>query len=335
MVVEQFKSHQNSDESEIKHLWATLFTSLFGYSEALSISNNCSLIKRGNQPVFIVCTNIESKRPSQTLEKELFDYLKLSRLSFGILITSNIELISFNRLMEFATKQETTLDFTTENEKGFNFVELIRNDNFYLSNIITFISDCKEQETISKEIKEKITYETIKKALVEYLKSDYDEKSLVKVIDSINITIGDKHHETNHNFNNLNNLDENILMKGGIKSGTYLKQELISRDLIKENCNFTIAKLNKDSKRELKRYWANPKVEFIYNDWLLVLNDNINRILYFFFIKSNSISHEQINTRILNGKTLIDLEILNKGSIFEEQRTKLDFSNWLVGETKY
>lgn len=335
MVVEQFKTHLNSDGSEIQHLWATIFTSLFGFSEALPISKNCLLIKNGNQQVFIVYTNIESAVPSQNAEKDLFDYLKLSKLPFGLLITTNIKLISFSKFIELESKQEVTIEFTSENDKGFELAELISSDKFCLSNIINFISICKNQETILNEIKEKITYETIKKALVEYLKSDYEEKTIVKVIDSLNITIGDNGHKHDNKFNELTNLDRDILIKGGTKSGTYLKQELISRGLIKEDCNFTIAKINKDSKRELKRYWANPKVEFIYSDWLLVLNDNNNRILYFFFITSNEISQEQINTRILNGKTLIDLEILNKGSAFEEQRTKMDFSNWLVSEVKY
>ena len=98
--------------------------------------------------------------------------------------------------------------------------------------------------------------------------------------------------------------------------------------------NFTIASKNK-ALRNNDIYWANPNVDFLDVDWYFVLNDYHNRILYCFTIKANSISKNQIKTRILNNRNLMDLQIKHNNSCFVDIRSKINFLIFLVKTINY
>ena len=96
------------------------------------------------------------------------------------------------------------------------------------------------------------------------------------------------------------------------------------------NSDFTKAKRNKTG----KFYWANPNKRYLLNDWILVLDDNLNRILYCFEIPQNAI--KEYNTKKRKDKSnLIDLQICCDDNTFTDSRSGVSFSKWLVKTINY
>ena len=82
------------------------------------------------------------------------------------------------------------------------------------------------------------------------------------------------------------------------------------------------------------KYWANPSLSYIYNDWWLILNDVDHRVLYTFFIPANSIKEEDIVVRA-DKPELIDIQINYDDDSFMDSRSKIYFHKWLVKSVKY
>ena len=328
MIVEQYKSHCDSNEFEVQLLWSNIFTAFLKYSQAIAITNNFQIIKRGNKPALGILTSTEKHYNPIKIKNDLLTLLKAYDLNVGLIITNDIKIIFLNPIDDKQT-QESSLKFEYDNPIGFKFVNDFASDSFNQKQIQSFI---QEKQLLNK-IRSEITIENIKKAIVEYFKTTYSEAAILSALNTIQIKCDSETCALD--IYKLKNLDKSILIKGGRKSGKYLQEELSKANLIDSECKFTIAKLNKDSKREAKRYWANPPVEYIYNNWMLVLNDIQKRLLYFFLIKKNEINQNQIYTRVLNNKTLIDLEIVNIESEFKDLRTKLNFGKWLIGKLEY
>ena len=133
----------------------------------------------------------------------------------------------------------------------------------------------------------------------------------------------------------FDNLNRAILVNGGNPSAKYIRRYLIDKGYITEDFVTTIAKINKDTGKANKRYWANPDIDFLKKDWVLVLNDNVNRILYIFKIPANSINRNDINTRIMHNRLLMDIEIIRVNDRFESVTSDFTFDKWLDQTVKY
>ncbi len=59
------------------------------------------------------------------------------------------------------------------------------------------------------------------------------------------------------------------------------------------------------------RYWANPQVSVLKEDWTLILNDWANRKLYLLKIPKNTIGEGILGIRVLNGKELLNIQIVD------------------------
>jgi len=134
---------------------------------------------------------------------------------------------------------------------------------------------------------------------------------------------------------NIDNLDSAILLAGGKPSSLYLKQYLIKTGYMDSSCNFTIAKINKDGSG---RYWANPPIDYLDSEWVLVFNDNINRKLHFFRIPAKTIKKTEVKTRTVISKSgkeniQIDLEVVLKNGRYICIASGVDYHPWYV-ETK-
>ena len=83
-----------------------------------------------------------------------------------------------------------------------------------------------------------------------------------------------------------------------------------------------------------RKFWANPKVDFLKHDWWLILNDIDKREIHLFFIPANSLSCRDIYRR--NDKQdLIDLQIHYNDDSFEDSRSKVCFKKWFKKTLKY
>ncbi|MBR7118453.1 MAG: hypothetical protein IKC84_03690 [Helicobacteraceae bacterium] len=95
------------------------------------------------------------------------------------------------------------------------------------------------------------------------------------------------------------------------------------------NGDFTKAKRNKTGK-----YWANPNKKLLLNDWKIVLEDNLNKILYCFEVPQNAIMKDNVKHR--KDKTdLIDIQIYCDDNTFTDSRSGISFAKWLVKTINY
>ena len=83
-------------------------------------------------------------------------------------------------------------------------------------------------------------------------------------------------------------------------------------------------------------YWANPAFALLNDDWSLILNDNINKTLYLFFIPAHSIAPSQLTPRSdAERKHLIDLQIMYSDPTFTDNRSGFSFKPYLIAELEY
>lgn len=124
-------------------------------------------------------------------------------------------------------------------------------------------------------------------------------------------------------------------------SNTYKKTEksILSKSEIEQICrrnNFYIrgnfTKASKNSSQDL--YWANPNIDFIKDDWYLVLDDTYNQKLYCFYIPENTINLSSLKVRH-DKQDLIDLQIQYNDNSFVDTRSGISFSRWLEKTISY
>ena len=79
-------------------------------------------------------------------------------------------------------------------------------------------------------------------------------------------------------------------------------------------------------------YWINPGIDNLNKKWSLILNDNINKIIYYFEIPPYTFSRSQF--RMKNNKQ-IDLQINYGDSKFTDKTSNISFAKWLVKTINY
>lgn len=93
--------------------------------------------------------------------------------------------------------------------------------------------------------------------------------------------------------------------------------------------NVTFASKN----RSAYNYWANVEFGMLANDWHLILNDWINKVVYLFFIPAHSINAKELTPRS-DKSFLVDLQIMYNDTTFTDNRSGFSFNKFLV-ETIY
>lgn len=111
------------------------------------------------------------------------------------------------------------------------------------------------------------------------------------------------------------------------------KSEAVSLALqngLNVSANCTFASLNSG----VSKYWANPNVRVLSDDWWLICNDSANHKLYYFCIPQNSLDEENLVVR-KDKPNLIDLQINYDDETFTDSRSKISFAEWLVKTIDY
>lgn len=81
-------------------------------------------------------------------------------------------------------------------------------------------------------------------------------------------------------------------------------------------------------------FWANPRIDYLNDDWWLILNDIDNSVLYILFIPACSIDESMINVRA-DREELMDIQIKHYGNSFIDTRSKLSFDEWFIDSIEY
>lgn len=150
---------------------------------------------------------IEIKQPSIPLntkfQQQLFSYMRQLKLQYGILIGQVIQVFYDGDLTNHDDPVLLeTIDFSTENIKGYKFVELFSKENFsddllqsFTLNSLKKINRKEDQKTLSQ----KITSTAYKAEILELIKQDflnkYDAELIENVLKDISIDISSKNQK--------------------------------------------------------------------------------------------------------------------------------------------
>ena len=332
MIVEQFKDSLNFEFSEKKLLWINIFKLFFGYNDIKPLSYKTLSTNFNESEAFYIMHSLSGQtiimRMSNTEIRPDINTVCKSTSYVYLTICNKLDITIVGSPYFKENNHSVSIPFETNSQRGINFSNLISYKNFNLNKFEDFIHHQLLAENNIGEIKAQLKKpEIIIEILKSFFKQRYSEEEVEIAI--------------NESFNNFNKAlssfrpDEKIMTNGGNASAKYLKSRLIDNNIISNATSFTIAKINKDSKRDTKRFWANPPINYLENDWCLALNDTLKKKIFVFIIKANTIKANQIKTRILNSKELIDLEIIFQNDNFIDIGSKINFSKWLYRQLSY
>lgn len=206
--------------------------------------------KRKDKNLFV----IEIKQPTIPLntnfQQQLFSYMRLLKLDYGLLIGQVIQLFYDGDLSNRETPVILdTFEFKRDNPKGHKFVELFLKDNFSFESLEAFtINSLKRinRKAEEKNLHKKVLSTDYQKEVVELIKQDllkeYDSEIIDNVLQDISLTIASENNlkvETpNYQHNVLretrrpvNPTEKRIV--DGMKIGQYVQYQM--RKVYKEN----------------------------------------------------------------------------------------------------
>lgn len=336
-IVDLFNEYKNNSEENLQLLWENIFSDsgLFGYSRMnndidskRSIQIGSSerivpdiIIKKDNKDAFIV----ELKQSYLSCgHKQLFSYLKLLQMNIGVLICDRIIVYSFENGKNDDEQQKIEINFSYENPLGLKFIELFKKENFNASDITKFIKNNELSSNNIAEIKKVLLNEELVKGILkDYFLKNYTEQEYLSAIKDMTIDIQMSKNFTPQISKNTYIVRKNVTSSTKIVDKNYFKNLLSLK-------TFTFASKNKSS----DKYWANPNIEFLHENWNLVLNDNTKSKWYYFQIPANTISLRQIVVRHDNPNQ-IDLQIRYNDSSFTDTRSGISFAKWLIKSESY
>ena len=363
VIVDQFNAHKESKENEIQNLWENIFSQVFDYSKMLGfldaqksyqIGNSGSIkpdimLKNSTGPICVVELKQEEVTLTDKIEGQLFSYLKMTKIDTGIIIADKIYLYAYEYKKKDSEQSSISISFEKDNKEGELFIDLLTQDSFDSNKIADFVNEKINHLNNVAKIKSDLNKQTVLEALDNYLGNKYKQEEINEALNSFEIIINEKKKEANKMVDTPKDksvsieeaplleskvelhLDADKILKGGKAVSIYLRKELIKAKYFTEDWKSTVAKLNKDG----RRFWANPSIDFLNYDWCLVLNDITKRELLVFKIPANSIEKESVKTRIHDGKTLIDLEIVRQNDEYVCLTSKIQYNKWYVETIKY
>lgn len=149
---------------------------------------------------------IEIKQPtiplSTNFQQQLFSYMRLLKLDYGLLIGQVIQLFYDGNLSNRDTPVILeTFEFKRDNPKGNKFVELFLKDNFSFESLEAFtINSLKRinRKAEEKELQKKVLSTEYQTEVVELIKQDllkeYDSELIDNVLQDMSLTIASKNN---------------------------------------------------------------------------------------------------------------------------------------------
>lgn len=158
------------------------------------------IIKSDDTNLFV----IEVKKPSVDLknpsnQNQLFSYMRMLRLNFGILIGNEIKIFVDGSLVgSHQSELLETISFKKDNPKGLNFINLFQKESFSYENIENYIQKkikiIKENQTVEhlkNEIKTTEYLEYLINELKNKLLTEHNERIVEKVLEDFELKVYD------------------------------------------------------------------------------------------------------------------------------------------------
>lgn len=340
-IVDLYNKYQFKSENEIQNLWEQLFADaeLFGYSKIYgeinahrSIQIGSSgrvipdiIIKNGEKDLFI----IELKQSSLGCgDKQLLSYLKLlQQINIGILICNKLYIYNFDINKKDNEQTKLAIDFTYDNPYGIKFVELFEKRKFNVTAIKEFVENNAKLENNVSKIKDTINKEFVLNLLKKHFLENYTEEEYNQATNNLEIGINFK------NDKSLSSKTFYIKKTENYEKIPHFKFQKLGKSTIFKKLGLSKGTYAAKNKTQ-SNYWANPNVEFLHENWNLILEDYINHKFYYFRIPANSISQNSIKVRS-DKPNQIDLQIMYNDNNFTDYRSGISFAKWLIKSESY
>lgn len=340
-IVEQYKKNYNQSESFIQGEWENYFSELFDYKRILreidtqrSIHLGSSvrvipdiILRKDNTDVIDVELKKYNIPFSDTMEEQLKSYLKQLNISVGVIIGKEIRLYWFEYMEN--RMYAIRIDYTENNPDGAKFIELLAKNTFQKGKIKEFIKSKMQFQLNVHLIQSELNEELLKNLLEMYFGEKYTEKEVKEAMLGYKIIV----KKEGENLGLVRKYVSTPVDPIG-KVGSFIsKKEAIGLFESKGQTvysNVTFASKN----RTAYNFWANPPIDFLKNNWSLILNDTLARRIYLFNIPAYSIHEGDLETRT-DRNYLINLQIEYNDPMFTDSRSKYQFGKYLVDECSY
>ena len=346
------KKNQDTSEDDFQKTAEHLF-GLIGWSQykgevvpknALSVGSSRRVfpditIKDNGRAILVV----ELKKPSVTIMeqhvKQLKSYMRLEKLDFGVLLGESLQLFYDSADDETLTKVND-IPFDIDSDAGVECIKLLSKNGYtfeglqmYCVNILTLAKNTKKAKEYLDLLCSDEGSQIVKDVLKEKLSSIFPKEIIAQIIDDINISVSKKEGMVGSSLNRSSSqIDSNKRLNELADNQKIEKSEAIK--LCTDNGvnvsgkQSTFASLNSTG----KTYWANPNKNLLANDWWILLSDHKKKEIHVFTIPANSITESQVKFR---NTGLIDMDIKYDDISFEDLRSKIKFSEWLVKTISY
>jgi len=300
------------------------------------------IIKNEEQAIFV----IELKKPnvmiSERNAEQLRSYMRLLKLNFGILIGESLQLYYEQANDNKPPVNIIDIPFINDSNEGIVLIEFLSKEGYSFERLQKYclekIAKVEEQKNVQKYITllcsqdgEKLVTDLLKEKLLK----DFSENTALSVIDKINISISRKENTIRTKLQEIPN------SKLSTENHKDVSEKIIKKDDAIRICKVDGINLNKSKTTFASKntktnvYWANPDINFLSKDWWLILNDYKRKKIHIFNISANSISENDIKTRIVKGEYKIDLQIEYNDDSFQDNRSLIQFKRWFVKTIAY
>lgn len=339
-----YNKYANQPEEKIQRIWEKICSEILGWS---SLSDEITVqhkMQVGTQnaviPDIVISSNgkrqfiIELKKSNikmdQRFQEQLLSYMRLFAVRIGLLIVDKIYVYILDYDDSNNLRNVFDLDFVKDNLMGSNFIEMLSKRSYDYNSLFQYLRDEIQYKEHSKEIVNIITPTFIKESVMNRLEEMNYNKRAIDIFAN----------KYDFSFNLIEKYKDPIFIAEekpsfDFHSGSYIdnKSKAIAQLEIK---GVNIPKKNLTYAKLLEKYdwfWANPKKELISEEWHIILNDQIDKKLYYFVLPANTVSLSNVpkTKKLLYRKDRPQvLNLTIQKSNFVDKQSLFDFSPFLV-----
>ena len=349
-IVELYNQYYNDQESQVQYLWENIFAEIFGYSKLdgeverhrkipLGSTERVItdiIIKEQQKDLFIVELKQFNLSFDNSMERQLFSYLKQLRQNVGILICRNIYLYYFDYSVEDSKQLKAEIAFKKDDADGIKLIELLSKGSFSKSKIEQFIRQKNNFGNNVNEIRKEISKNLIIDLIVKHFSATYTKEEVDAALQNFDVSVSSKNSNGNYELrtngiitDSHRNVSNNPTKYSDSISPSDAKDRVKREGIDLTDCKCTFASLNKTG----TVYWSNPNPNVLHRKWCLILNDYKHRVLYIFLVPANALTLSDVKIR--NDNSLIDLQIKYDDESFEDTRSHITFAKWYTKTLSY
>ena len=299
-------------------------------------------IKENGRSILVV----ELKKPSVSITekhaKQLKSYMRLEKLDFGVLFGESLQLyydLEGDEDDEILTKV-TDIPFNNDSDEGIECIELLSKNGYtyeglqkYCFDILTAARNTKKAQEYLDLLCSDEGAQIVRDILEEKLSSIFPKEIISRIIDDISISVSKKEDILQPPSNGESTrIDSNRRLNELAENQKLEKSEAIKlcadNGINVSSKKSTFASLNSTG----KTYWANPNKSLLTDVWWILLSDHKKKEIHIFNIPANSITESQMKFR---NTGLIDMDIKYDDMSFEDLKSKIKFSKWLMKTISY